>query len=121
MDLVITATRCESSDDCPTDYYCESTGCVFTYTCPVRKHEVLSSSTKNWDIDISVAATAIRVAGCSELVASMLLSTLLGIAFDTTGRIAMKSHAGGETLVRAHVYTHICPVLLLLVASVVDA
>ena len=51
----------------------------------------------------------------------MMLSTLLGIAFDTTGRIAIQSHAGGETLVRAHVYTHICPVLLLLVASVVDA
>ena len=69
MDLVITATRCESSDDCATDYYCESTGCVFTYTCPVRKHEVVLSLWMNdWDINISVATTTMRVVGRSEIV-----------------------------------------------------
>ena len=36
----------------------------------------------------------------------MMLATLLGIAFDTTRRIAIPSHAGWEMVVRAHVYMH---------------
>ena len=38
------------------------------------------------------------------LVAILMLATLLGIALDTTGRIAMQSNAGWGMLVRAHVH-----------------